>query len=53
MNKDSILSLVTIALTVAVVAGLLTLLHLGLFQAECSDNGGTFSIEGTSAHCRY
>jgi hypothetical protein len=42
-----------IVLAVLIVAGLLTALHLGMFQRDCVQQGGTFSIEGTSAHCRY
>lgn len=45
--------LLLLLLAVVLVALALTGAHLYIFSGECASAGGTFSVEGTSAWCRY
>lgn len=53
MFKETILPIVLIVLVVVAVAFAITGVYLWDFSGDCTGNGGTFSIEGGTAWCRY
>lgn len=40
-------------LVVCIVAGVMTFIHTSQFKSECVGNGGSYSISGGTAHCKY
>ena len=53
MFKEIILPLTVLLLIVVVIALAGAALSTWLFQSECAAEGGTYSVEGFTAWCRY
>lgn len=53
ITKEIILPLIVLVLIVVAFATLATGVWTWQLSNECAGNGGTFTVEGTMAWCRY